>query len=165
MKTKKESSEVLYQLEKYKKIKLKDLDLLFVKSKKNKKKIIRLCTHDNKNSNLHEMFILHPKNYYVRPQMHPKKDESIILLNGKGIIFIFDNKGIIKEKLPLNKNNFYYKIPKKTYHCILILSKYITFYEVSLGPFKKENTIYAKWSPANDIKKIRNFQKKLLLSI
>ena len=34
MKTKKESSEVLYQLEKYKKIKLKDLDLLFVKSKK-----------------------------------------------------------------------------------------------------------------------------------
>ena len=75
MKTKKESSEVLYQVEKFKKVKLKDIDLLYTQSKKNKKKIIRLCTHDNKFSNLHEMFIVHPQKYYVRPQMHPKKDE------------------------------------------------------------------------------------------
>ena len=97
--------------------------------------------------------------------MHPKKDESIILLNGKAMIFIFDNKGKIKEQLPLNKKNFYYRIPKKTYHCLLILSKFITFYEVSIGPFSKDNTVFAKWSPTDDIKEIKNFQKKLHLSI
>ena len=162
MKIKKESAEVLYQFEKYKKVKSKDLNLLLNKSEKNKKRIIRLCTHKNKSSNLHEMFIVHHKHYYVRPQMHPKKNESIILLKGKSMIFIFDNKGNIKDKLPLDKNNFYYQIPKKICHCMVILSKFIVFYEVSLGPFQKKNTIYANWSPADDVVKIHNFQKKLL---
>ena len=168
MRTKEESEEVLYQLEKYKKVKFKDLNLLYSKSDKNKKKIIRLCTHNNKYSNLHEMFIVHPKQYYVRPQMHTKKNESIILLKGKAIIFIFDNKGNIKDKLPLDKKNFYYQIPKKTYHSLVILSKFIVFYEVSLGPFQKKNTTYANWSPKDNkdnIIKKQKFQKKLLSSI
>ena len=165
MKILKESNEVLYFLENYKKLTNKDLDKIITQSFKNKKKTIRLCTHKNKRSSLHEMFIVFPKNFYVRPQMHPKKDESIILLKGKAMIFIFDHKGKIKDKLPLDKNNFYYQIPKKICHCMVILSKFIVFYEVSLGPFQKKNTIYANWSPADDVAKIHNFQKKLLSSI
>ena len=61
MKIKKESKEVLYSRDKLvylSKINLHKLSLL---AKKNKKKIIRLCTHFSKKDKVHQMFIVHLK--------------------------------------------------------------------------------------------------------
>ena len=128
MKFIKENDEVLYLVEKYKKINFPNINSLINLSLKTRKKIIRVCTHNKKESKLHEMFIVHPKNYYVRPQMHPKK-ESIALIKGRGLIIIFDKRGKVKDTLTLDKNNFYYQIPKKTYHNLIVLSKFIVSYE------------------------------------
>ena len=161
MKYKKESSEVLYSIDRYKKIKSEDLNNLNNLSKKNTNKNIRICTHSNKKSGLHEMFILHPKNYYIRPHKHPSKNESIILLKGKANLYIFNHSGKINKKMILDKNNFYYQIPHNTYHSLVILSSSIVFYEVSLGPFNKKNTVFPKWAPKTDKREIKKFNQFL----
>ena len=92
MKIKKESSEVLYSRDKLinlSKINLQKLSLL---AKKNKKRIVRLCTHSSKKDKVHQMFIVHPKNYFVSPHMH-FQGESMTILKGMVDVIIFDKKG------------------------------------------------------------------------
>ena len=68
IKFKKESNEVLYDNSKLTILNNKDLNFLSNKAKLNKKKIIRLCVHKSKKDKIHQMFIIHPKDYFVK---HP----------------------------------------------------------------------------------------------
>lgn len=167
MKIKKESKEVLYSRDKLvylSKINLHKLSLL---AKKNKKKIIRLCTHFSKKDKVHQMFIVHPKNYFVSPHMH-FQSESMTILKGMVDVIIFNKKGeiikIIEMGPQTSKKIFYYKLPKNTIHSFLIKSKILIFYEVTQGPFKKSNMFHPIWAPKNATE-IKSFQKKIRIKI
>ena len=56
--------------------------LNFLKSaiKESSRNRSRICTHDNAEEKLHEMFVIYGKDTYVRPNRHFGKDESILVV-------------------------------------------------------------------------------------
>ena len=84
-----------------------------------------------------------------------------------GILFAFlsgKSAGRKKERLGgKSKNaNFYYRVSSSTFHTFKIRSKYFIFHESTQGPFIKNKTKYADWSPTeNDILKAKNFIKSI----
>tara|TARA_Y100001935_G_C17187982_1_gene448577 strand:- start:43 stop:606 length:564 start_codon:yes stop_codon:yes gene_type:complete len=164
MKFKKESKEVLYSMEKNITLNKSFLPFLIKESKKNPKKIIRLCTHKNKKSPVHEMFIVQPKSYFCKPHKH-SGEESMSVIKGRGDVVLFkDNGNIMKiiEMGDIRSNKVhYYKLSRNIFHILIIKSKYIYFHEVAKGPFKKSNMKSPPWAPGENVEKINLFKKKL----
>lgn len=132
----------------------------------NNRKKARLNTHPNTRSPVHEMFIVHTKNTYVRPHKHLKKAESLNFIEGNGAIVLFDQKGNITQKIPVGPyssgNTFYFRIEKSLYHCLIITSPYLVFHEVTQGPFIKSETLFAPWSPEeNNTQAVQQYLKVL----
>ena len=173
LKVKKESNEVFFIQGNLIQVDKKIISDLVLKCEKSNKKKSRYCFHKNKNSKVQEMIICHKKDYYVRPHKHLDKEESIFVVNGKAKAIFFDDNGNIKKIIELGNLNtnkaFYYKLNKKFFHTLIIESKYFIFHEVSKGPFKKNKTQFADWSPKNNNmifqnhlkKKIRMYEKNL----
>ena len=166
LKVKKESSKVLYLNQPLAIIEKKYLNYLKKMANRNKEKIIRLCLHKNKKENVHEMIIYHPKNYFVRPHMHPKNSESMLILKGEIDVIIFNKNGKIKNIIKMGDINsgkpFYYKLQKKTYHTLLIKSNYSIFFEISEGAFSKNKNYYPKWAPPKKTIQSKKYLKYLL---
>ena len=164
IKFKKESNEVLYDNSKLTILNNKDLNFLSNKAKLNKKKIIRLCVHKSKKDKIHQMFIIHPKDYFVKPHRH-SKDEAMFVLSGLADIIIFGIKGEIKKIIKMGNlqsgNFFYYKLPKNTFHTLIIKSKNLIFYEITEGPFRKKNMTIPKWFNKQTQKNTLEFTKNL----
>lgn len=161
-----ENDEVIYLNNSSISLDKKDLKKLVELSKKNKKKNIRLCIHKNVFSNMHQMLIIHPKNYYVRPHKVSDKIETGFILSGSCKLILFNDNGTVKKEVLLgsmsqNVRPFMYIIPTNTYHTIIFYSDVI-FLETTSGPFDKKKVEYAKWSPSsNDSKsELLNFIKK-----
>jgi cupin fold WbuC family metalloprotein len=114
---------------------------------------IRICTHSSITSSLHEMFIYHSKNAYVRPHKHIDKVESFTLIEGEVDAIFYDDESNITKILSLGKGEsktIYYRLPSPVYHSIVIRSEYALFYETTTGPFINEDTTYAPWSPGQE---------------
>ena len=152
MKWIKENDEVLF-LAKYQNLlslSKKDLDYLQSLANLNDRKRSRICSHNKISDDIHEMFIYHPKGTYVRPHKHILKNESFHLICGKIDFVTFDKIGNITEVLPMENyisgKTFYYRISPDIFHTQIFLEDTI-FHEVTKGPFKKEDTVFADWSP------------------
>ncbi|MBR5298337.1 MAG: WbuC family cupin fold metalloprotein [Parabacteroides sp.] len=105
-------------------------------------------------------------NTYLRPHRHlnPDKDEIFLLLRGKVILFLFDEKGNITNKQLLDPSKGLYgaEIKAGIWHSLLVLESGTVIYEIKEGPFaplSSEN--FAPWSPdpseENKIKKYMDF--------
>lgn len=125
----------------------------------------RICSHKNIEEKLHEMFIFHKKDYYVRPHRHLNKSESILILEGSADLVLFNEKGVIQNVIHLENfssgNVFYHRIDEPIFHMIIIRSKFIVFYEATSGPFKRKDTEFAPWSPEINSSNINKFVKKI----
>ena len=169
----KKNNEVGYIRDNITKIKKKDLNQLLINSKLNKNNKSRFCFHKSKSSQIHEMVIYHKKNYFVRPHKHIKKTESLHVIKGEADIIFFKNNGdildIIKMGDYLSNKIYYYKMNIQIYHTLIIKSAYLIFHEVTTGPFKKNQTVFAPWAPKKFNKsfkifldkKIKEYEKKL----
>ena len=120
-------------------------------ARKNCRNRIRFCVHQTEEELLHQMFIVHPRHAYVRPHMHIEKSESIVVLDGNVDYIIFDEVGNIKERLEMGPYNsgrpFFQSAGPGIVHTLLIHSEWLVFLEITEGPFVKEGTKYAEWSP------------------
>jgi cupin fold WbuC family metalloprotein len=159
-------------------VKLAKNNLITLKknSKYSKFKKSRFCCHKNPLDSFHEMIIFHEKNYYIRPHKHTHSSESIHIIKGRVDVFLFDSNGDIFDIICMGdlKSNsyFFYRINKNIYHSLLIKSPELIFHETTQGPFKKKNTIFAKWSPKKNYfeykkilqSKIKFYEKKNIIS-
>jgi cupin fold WbuC family metalloprotein len=131
----------------------------------------RFCCHKNINDKLHQMFIIHKKNYYIRPHKHLNKIETVFLIKGKIQFIRFTNKGNISEVINLSSNNsistnFFVSVPKNSYHMMLIKSPIAVFLESTLGPFKKRDTFFPEWSPdRSEEEEIKKYIKKISINL
>ena len=132
-----------------------DLEYIVKKSKTSKRKRSRICIHKEIKSKIHEMFIHHPKGTYVRPHKNTLYDESFLLIKGRADLILFNNIGKVTNIIELDskKKKFYYKLLKNNFHSQIFYQDSI-FYEVTQGPFKKNNNIFAKWSPTEENKEL-----------
>lgn len=154
MRTKRINDEVLYSDDRIVKVGLEDVESLKEQANNNRRKRIRLCAHDGVEDELHEMFIIHTNDTYVRPHKHLNKSESIHVLEGSVDLVIFDESGNITEVTTLGDYTsgyqFYHRLSDPTYHTLVIQSDTIAFHEITNGPFDPDDTVWAPWAPASD---------------
>ena len=127
---------------------------------------VRFCSHLSSQESVHEMFIVHPKGAYVRPHKHLNKAESMLVLQGEVDYVIFEETGTVKDVISLGDYQsgkpFYNSIRTELFHTLLIRSEWLVFLEVTKGPFNREDTVMADWSPEErDIQKVSQFIKKM----
>jgi cupin fold WbuC family metalloprotein len=118
---------------------------------KNPRQRIRLCTHGSTEHKLHEMFIVHTSECYVRPHKHIDKCESMSILEGEVDVVLFHENGTIQQVIKMGSVSsgrcFYYRLSKPVYHMLLIRSQFLIFHEVTEGPLLREKTIFPNWAP------------------
>ncbi len=88
---------------------------------------------------------------YIRPHRHFNKAESGLCLRGEADAVFFDESGEILEFWRMGPEpsglRFFYRIELPVFHCLLVRSDNFVFHEVSTGPFRREDTEFAPWSP------------------
>jgi len=166
----KESDEVLYDLEPVVRISRKDVDFLKETAEHNERKRIRLCAHGSIEDSLHEMVITHAKGTYVRPHKHLGKIESFHVIEGTVDVVVFDDDGNITGVTRMGDYQsgqpFYHRISEPSYHTLLITSDVLVFHEITNGPFRREDMVYADWSPEeSEIEGVADFIDSLTLSV
>jgi len=150
----KESNEVLYSNEIITRVDGEGIGYIKKLSIENDRKKIRLCTHNNKNESIHEMFIVHEYGAYVRPHKHPGKIESTHIIEGVVDLVIFDDNGNINDVIKMGDyasgNIFYYRIAAPIYHTLIIKSDILVFHETTNGPFNSHDTVFPLWAPVGN---------------
>ncbi len=147
----KESDEVLYHTEEIVQLTISEIEEFKKQAMNNSRHRIRLCAHRHPENSMHEMFIVHASDCYVRPHKHLGKAESMTVLQGVADIIMFTDEGaifdIIEMGAPGSGKVFYYRLDKPIFHSMLIKTDFLVFYEATEGPFKREMTAFPDWAP------------------
>ena len=137
--------------------KVSDKDVMFLKGKAedNRRKRVRLCTHPDRSSALHEMIIVLRRGIYIPPHKHLDKSESFHIIEGALDVVMFIDDGDIKEVISMSErcsgnNIFFYRLGDSFFHTVLPTSEMVVFHETTNGPFRKEDTVFAGWAPNED---------------
>jgi len=146
----KESDEVYYADCGIVRIGLGDLDELKRIALGNPRRRARLCTHGAPSDLLHEMFIVHARDAYVRPHRHLLRREGMTVLEGEADMILFNDDGKVTGVSPMNTKQFYQRMNIPIYHMQLIRSDVLVFHEATSGPFDRVGTEFAPWSPSDD---------------
>lgn len=165
IRTRCESAEVLYTVEDIAVITNSDLQELKRLALLNPRRRVRLCAHLTPNDRLHEMFIVHAQDCYVRPHKHIQKTESMTILEGEVDVVLFNEDGKIREinqlGAPETGKIFYQRLPQETYHMLIIRTKLLVFHEITEGPFRRVDTIFPDWAPAEQDITSMEYVKKI----
>ena len=128
---------------------------LRARARQNPRRRIRLCAHPSINDLLHEMLIVHEKGTYVRPHKHLNKTESVHIIEGLVDVVVFDDDGKITDVIQMGDYKsgrvFYYRMQYPYFHTLLIHSDILLFHEVTNGPFNRSDTVFAPWSPDENV--------------
>jgi cupin fold WbuC family metalloprotein len=130
-----------------------DRDMAFLKSQalRNARKRIRICAHRDAEDVMQEMFIVHARGCFVRPHKHINKPESLFVLEGEATAVFFDEAGEVTRSFMLGgkgeNTNRYYRLETDTYHMLIINSDFFVFHEVTMGPFRNDDTVFPQWAP------------------
>ena len=162
--------EVYHSTENFFSLSKEDINKLINLAKKNPRNRVRYCSHSSSQDTLHEMFIVHPKDAYVRPHKHIDKIESMLVISGEVDYIMFDDNGNIDNVVKMgdfeSTKPFYKTTRKDKFHTLMIKSEWLVFLEVTQGPFIKEDTIFAEWSPREDeSNQVKKFLEKIIEGI
>ena len=130
----------------------------------------RICAHREGSDPLHEMLIALCQQTYIRPHRHLAKSESFHIIEGQLEVVFFDEAGKIVDLVQMGERdsglNFFYRLSEPLFHTLLIQSPIVVIHETTNGPFKREESIFAEWSPLeSDSVGIQRFQKELSNSV
>ena len=158
----KQNSEVLYTSDSITTVDRLEIENFKILADHNERKRVRLCTHADSNQVLHEMLIVHGRSAYVRPHKHPGKTESTHVIEGLVDIVLFTDDGKIDRVLNMGDyasgKIFYYRMDAPVFHTLIIRSDVLVFHETTNGPFNRNATVFAPWSPDDaDATSVSNF--------
>jgi len=147
----KENDEVYYPDENIVRVDVATLEELKKLALLNERQRVRLCAHKSPVEKLHEMFIVHTAECYVRPHKHIDKAESMAILEGEVDLVLFHDDGEVKQVLQMGALEtgklFYYRMSEPIYHTLLIRTPFLVFHEATEGPFLREKTVFPEWAP------------------
>ena len=152
--TRRISEEVLYTTHAEPTTGSEELIALARASRETKRGRLRLCLHPDIDNPLHEMIIVHPRQAYVPPHKHHGQSESILVLQGRVDLVVFDDQGAVTRVVPMGAPEsgqiFHHRLEVPKFHTLLIHSEELVFMEVRTGPYLPEHTEYASWAPASE---------------
>jgi cupin fold WbuC family metalloprotein len=112
---------------------------------------VRLCAHPSSDHYLHEMMIVLGRGTYIRPHKHTDKVESFHVVEGAADMVIFHDDGTVREIVSLGDlasgKNFFYRLSAPLYHTLILRSDVLVIHETTNGPFRRDDTQFAPWSP------------------
>lgn len=151
MKMRPENAEVFYPAEELVIVAGHEIDALKRAALASPKKRARICTHAEPTSDLHEMLIVLSRDTYVRPHKHLGKTESFSIIEGEAEVILFHDDGTIRQRIQMgtagSQYSFYYRLSEPVFHMIVVRSEFLVVHEVTGGPFIREQTVFAEWSP------------------
>jgi len=154
VKFRKFNDEVFYSRDSIVKVRRDDIYQLKQFARQTPRKRSRLCTHKDIESSLHEMLILHEKDTYIRPHKHLGKSESFHVIEGKADVIIFGEDGAVLDLIEMSSYSggevFYYRLSEPLFHTVIIRSEVVVFHETTNGPFRREDMVFAEWSPRDN---------------
>jgi cupin fold WbuC family metalloprotein len=170
MKHEKVSAEVFYNRETPATVSRQDIRFLQDAAGETERERSRLCTHDSPEELLHEMFIVHGRDAYVRPHLHLNKSESFHLIEGSADLILFREDGSIDRVIPMGDyrsgHPFYYRIAPSCYHALVIRSEVLVFHETTTGPFRREDMVFPPWAPdESDAAQLAAYRSRLAQSM
>lgn len=124
----------------------------------------RLCLHRGDDEPVHEMLIVLASAVYIRPHRHWNKPESFHLLEGEASAIFFNDNGDVTQEIRLGRNAdqaFIYRVSHPIFHTQLVWSPHVVFYEVTKGPFFREETEFAAWAPEEGSPATEEFWREL----
>lgn len=123
----------------------------------------RLCAHKDVSERLHEMFLVMARDSYIRPHKHIGKSESWHVIEGAADIVFFDEAGRITEWFPVaSGGTCYFRVDEPRYHTQIIRSELVVVHEVTTGPFRRAETVWAPWAPAeSDVPAVAAYWEQL----
>lgn len=143
----------------------RELDFLKSKVHETSRGRVRLCTHKTNEDRLHEMFIGFTSASYIRPSKHLGKDESLHVLEGSGDYVFFDDTGRTIDSVSLGEYDsgfqFYCRIPESAQHALVLKSDSMMIHETTSGPFKREDTVFAPWSPEESDPRVTGYLARI----
>jgi cupin fold WbuC family metalloprotein len=145
-------------------------DVATVKAKgtTNARRRARLCAHPDPDDALHEMLIVLDRGTYVRPHRHAGKSESFHVIEGELDVVLFTANGVVCDVVRMGPYGsgraFYYRLMEPCYHTVLVGTPHALFHETTNGPFRRDDTEFAPWSPAEDEPGVAAFVERLRLA-
>lgn len=170
MKYLEKSPEVFVADEDIVKVSRADIEFLKERAPATPHRRTRFCAHQNGNDSIHEMLIVLLRGTYIRPHKHVAKVESFHIIEGAVDVVIFDESGNVVEVVRMGDyasgKKFYYRLAQPAYHTLVLRSEMLVLHETTNGPFRREETIFAPWSPVEtDTVAAQAFMKKLAESV
>jgi cupin fold WbuC family metalloprotein len=115
---------------------------------------VRINMHANPSDPLHEMLIAIRPGSYIRPHKHPGKSETFHLVHGSVDIVIFNDEGDIHDIVRLAAGEqdraFCYRMSEPMFHTLVIRSDLLVVHEITNGPFRPGETVFADFSPPEE---------------
>jgi len=111
----------------------------------------RFCAHLSPDAEQHDMLIVSHRDTYVTPHRHLSKSETFVILEGFAEVVLFDEHGEVEKTIkmgpPTSGRPFFYRMPPRQFHSILIESELLVFLENTKGPFDLNDREHAAWAP------------------
>jgi len=128
-----------------------DIAFLKCQAAANPRKRSRLCAHPDIKAGVHEMLIVHHRDVFVRPHYHIGKSESFLVIEGAATVLFFEESGSLLRAIRVGAAGsglpFYYRIPERMIHALIIEAEWLVFQEVTQGPFDSVTNVTPPWSP------------------
>ncbi len=126
----------------------------------------RFCLHRDENDKVHEMVIAFCRDSYVPPHRHRNKSESFHMIEGRLLVVLFDDRGLVTRKIEMTPlpegKTFFYRLNMEQWHTVIPLTDFVIIHETTAGPFKKEESDFPAWAPAAvDEAAIRKFIRQI----
>lgn len=104
---------------------------------------------------------------YVQPHRHidPLKREMFVILKGRMVVFIFDDEGVVTQRVLLDAEdgNLGIEIMPHEWHSIVSLAPGSVVFEVKDGPYVvADDKCFATWAPKPDDPEANDYMQKLM---
>lgn len=112
---------------------------------------VRINMHPGADDPLHDMIIAIRQDSYIRPHKHLNKSETFHLVQGVVDVITFNDGGEIQEIVQLAAaappRAFCYRMSAPLFHTLVIRSSLLVVHEITSGPFRPEDTVFADFAP------------------
>ena len=87
---------------------------------------------------------------YVRPHRHtaPAKWELMAIIAGRALLLVFDDDGVVRERIELDAATPVVEVPPATWHTLVALEAGTVLLEIKAGPYVPAvPQDFAAWAP------------------
>lgn len=150
-----------------KKIDLTLIEQTTAKAKESPRQRMNFNFHTTPGDPLHRMLNAMEPGTYIAPHKHesPDKREAFIILRGRVLIVVFNEKGAVTAHTVLEASGetMGAEIPPRTYHTLVSLQPGSVIYEVKDGPWDPHSDKhFAPWAPIEGEPGAMEYQQRLL---